>query len=922
MITVGLKLRYSPHAIRSTEAWYIPGNDLAAWLAEVTRWDVAQESLRLWPLPSSNSDRTPAGVLVMLAHGPVPTQVSSRCIAFGKIVGQLYLPTDAWLEPDLSEAELEAEFAPGNLYVWHAAVGLVAFEPQDGIEIATLLSATRPRARRWNRAQPGISLAPRLTAIKPEEMPSPEMVLDRSQGDIGSERDQLLDLPPSMLEPPPGLLNSSSRQGTRMLASMILWLTQRLPATSDESTWANKLEDWAKQKLSNFYAGLNAARHKELARLMEMLESDPDRGLRFALPLAGDAHRGIAPPGGRLVERPTNFSLNPMGRGGAADIWDLSSDYRQQLTARYRELANREMSLGRHRRAAYIFAELLGDFHAAAGALTEGHHWREAAVLYQKRLNRTQDAVRCLESGGLWNEAIELYIELQEFEKAGDLYLRLEQTDAASVQYRKAVAKSRGKGDLLGSARLLESKLAAPDEALEELDSGWPNSSQASQCLRKSFQLLGRLGRHEAVERRMEQFREEPLPNRNRLELVDIIADTAIKYPDRNVQSTAADCTRVLVSRQLRGATKNDASHLLSAITRLVPTDRLLSRDCQKFLQQREVAPPARRIEPPKPRGKEPRLVRVLQFPSKLVTWKTATSSGNMVVAAGHHKHHIVAGRSSWLQLDPEARIWKTSSPEPDTPIIMAMPSQREDFVLIHQLGTSPLPNELTFEPTDGCPFTTKIGAIRGMSNGLLAADGTSHGILWMLEVRDLELTLIAIGTNGQLISTETMPVPQVSPEFADRLVVMPVPFHARSEARYIGWYNKLLVYEKDKPQRTVEFAQPIQSLVGSAPFTLTRLVATFAQGGMVLWDDYEGEHGESFGQDLANPLVCINRKGYLIAVSEKVGEVYYTHGRKLQFESQFKLTGSKPIAVLSCSHSNQFGIFTESGEFFVYEMA
>ena len=71
-----------------------------------------------------------------------------------------------------------------------------------------------------------------------------------------------------------------------------------------------------------------------------------------------------------------------MGGGGPVDFWMMSPEYSQRLATIYRELANREISLGRHRRAAYILAELLGDLSAAAATLADGGHFREAAVLY------------------------------------------------------------------------------------------------------------------------------------------------------------------------------------------------------------------------------------------------------------------------------------------------------------------------------------------------------------------------------------------------------------------------------------------------------------------------------------------------------------------------------------------------------------
>src|SRR5262249_41751045 len=186
----------------------------------------------------------------------------------------------------------------------------------------------------------------------------------------------------------------------------------------------------------------------------------PDQGLKYALPMGGGAHRGLARPGDKLVRRDTNFALSRLGGGQAADFWDVPPDYQNLLIARYRELADREVRLGRHRRAAYIYAELLGDLNAAATALMAGHHWREAAILYKQRLERPWDAARCLEKGGLWVEAIALYEELQAFEQAGDLYTKLEQLQSAAAQYRRAVERARASGDFIVAARLLDEKLA------------------------------------------------------------------------------------------------------------------------------------------------------------------------------------------------------------------------------------------------------------------------------------------------------------------------------------------------------------------------------------------------------------------------------------------------------------------------------
>src|SRR5262249_7355988 len=130
---------------------------------------------------------------------------------------------------------------------------------------------------------------------------------------------------------------------------------------------------WMTVKQQQWRAGLEEARERELARLMRMLEDRPDEGLRFALALAGGGSaRRLAPAGARLSPRRADFNMSSLYSSAPADPWNVSDQMRRRLEVKYRELATRELGLGRYRRAAYIFAELLGDLHSAANALQTG----------------------------------------------------------------------------------------------------------------------------------------------------------------------------------------------------------------------------------------------------------------------------------------------------------------------------------------------------------------------------------------------------------------------------------------------------------------------------------------------------------------------------------------------------------------------
>jgi len=231
----------------------------------------------------------------------------------------------------------------------------------------------------------------------------------------------------------------------------------------------------------------------------------------------------------------------------------------ETLRRRYREMADREMRLGRHRRAAYIFAELLGDLHSAANALKQGRYFREAALLYDEQLKNPLEAARCLAEGGLLAEAIERYIKLERWLEVADLHERLGNRAEAEAAIRRVVEERRSQDDIMTAARLVEERLHAPDEALEMLLGAWPASKQAVSCVGEAFQLLGKLGRHEVALERMIRFGREPVSKALLLPLLTVFGRVAHEFPHDGVRHRAADLTRVLVAGQLAEPMLNES---------------------------------------------------------------------------------------------------------------------------------------------------------------------------------------------------------------------------------------------------------------------------------------------------------------------------------------------------------------------------
>lgn len=726
-----------------------------------------------------------------------------------------------------------------------------------------------------------------------------------------------------------GLLGAMAGMGLaagRGLAGLMKQLKKMGEWIGDKMQSSGRVAGHPPQRRSRIDEKLLEKRHRETLRLLHMLETDPDKGLRYALPFSKGGHRGAAAPGSHLISHDTDFNLSRLGGGQPADLWDLPYPFRERIIAKYHELASRELQLGRYHRAAYIYAELLGNLDLAASALKAGKHWREAAVLYRERLHRDDEAARCLEEGGLWTEAIALYEELNDFEKVGDLYRQLEQEENAQRSYRAAVGKLVAENDYLAAARLLENKLLVPDEALVQLEAGWAFSIQARVCLEENFLLLARLGRHEAAAAKIDQLCRESWPSPQEWLLIDILSSIATTYPDAVVGSSAADATRIFVGARLREASGEEKPRLLEALRRLVPGDRLLSRDCQRYLHPR--LPPvvaSTRPATPKPRSAavsspslrlEPIKTIIL---SEKVEWRTAVSVGSVFYATGYEGKRLIVEQGFWdgTHTRLQTRQWEGLTPSKQP--IMLTPARGGDSLMICLVGGPPLPQQF-FPSTDELPERVSVGTPSWIPPDSIAIQRTSDGVTHVVQQQAEGLVLYLLNVDGRPLNSCHLPLSELRDGFQREIPVIPMPLHARSDATYLAYVDRLVVAKPRKRLEIVELPNVILSLEGSCPFSRTRLVAAMEEGAILYWIDSGGRRA-SFATDLVRPVVRFTRGGWLVAASAAACQVYRTEGHRIRLQAECPGGKVEPLAVLDMADPNRFALFGMDGAIRLYQM-
>ena len=665
---------------------------------------------------------------------------------------------------------------------------------------------------------------------------------------------------------------------------------------------------------------LSDARHRELERLQHLLETDPDRGLHFAIPLRNAGTRGMATPGARLPPHDPRFNLNRLGGGGgAADPWQVRAEIRRRLMAQYRVVANRELNLGRYRRAAYIFAELLGDYTAAASALEQGRHYRDAAALYQDYLKSPLKAAECLERGGLLPEAIALYERWGRLEKAGDLYALLERPEDASRCYRAVVEQHLLAKAWLAAAKLLEGKLTAPDEALSVLSNAWPDSDAAGTCLRESFQLLARLGRHEETVRRVVALPRQPLPGPRLLPLVEVLGHVAGSYPNPAARTLAADAARSAAGGRLRSADEAERTALVKVVTGLAPEDRLLPRDGSRYLSRQTPAPPPRKPLPARYKVKPGDPVGIRQFRVAVRRLETVISAGPEFFAAGTRSlvaptfgpasPSVVLLRGRW-----DGRIQSVSYGSPDraqVPKVLSYDQSGPRLLCVPGPSAGP---DVRFEPTDDFPDAVPIGCPPWISPD--ESVGLCHdeqGATYMARCSargELVLSVYRAGTDSVLATFDLMQFDLDGPVAEAPQVV------ARAGHAYVTFRGRLFrVF--DGKTRSSSFA-PVKRMAASAPHTRPRIALATGEGGVVVW---EGADTQSFGEGLSAPHVAFTRGGLLVAVSGSEGRVYGTDGARVTLAGSFRPPGPGVSAVTPAARLNEFAVFTTDGAVTVYQV-
>lgn len=678
MLSIEARLSYSEQTkeIHTLVGWYLACSEPVGWIAALREIGPQVRTTKFFLAPTSPSDLNASGLIAIVEQSETGTKTPRAAVIVpaGAIPlvryssspkKQLLLPINTkLLPPSTTEIKTQLDALSCDIFVWLPQTSLFGLEPDDEIQPAFLIRPGSHSNRSFTWATPILPpyIPDRLPQISLTSSSDLGQLFSQEREQIGGDAARLMEID-EQGEPQKKGVPQKLRDVARRVALKLIPKRQdnnQKSSTQGASQSSGNAEaksssnsgsflDNLSRYLNNFFDdSLQQERDRQIEKLLRLLASNPDLALKYSIPMGANSEggmaRGISNPGAKLTERDVDFSLRNVNGGGAAvDPWSIRDDLRRQLAESYREQARREIAAGRHRRAAYIYAHLLGDLNYAAVILEQGKFYAEAAALYGDRLNRPRDQARCLVAAAQFEAAAKVYEEMSDFAAAGDLWAKIDVPLRANEAYEKAVEMALAKSNILEAAKLLDEKLKSRNRAEQLLWQQWPYGQRPLEAMILAFSWLVDTERHaEALERFQTSVDLATSPE-HRLKLANLCVHLFHRFPLQALKQRAEDQCRMCIAANLASTTKQEREERMTILRSLHPSDQALHRDSRRYTDR------SARVEPrpaPPPPIKPAALTPLPSLSLPAAAYIDAVTIGTEVLALGWRASQLIATRA------------------------------------------------------------------------------------------------------------------------------------------------------------------------------------------------------------------------------------------------------------------------------------
>ncbi len=661
-----LLLRYNNDIQLPASAALLHGGSAVEWLSQISRWGIDAGQVSCFIMPKSIGSLEPAGLFIIF-NDPALVKNIDLLHPYSCIGNRLYIPCNASLVPKVTAQELD-QLLLWNLQVFHPVTGLVGFEENSQVNIADLFIYPQIKNKDWSFADPGLADKPPLQQIIVTPLTA-ETVMDEIKSDIGQK--PIEDIIPPKEKNNPILENILTAIKLIVflpvlgLVKLFDFFSKAAPANYNGSASTRpgllqKLQTWIEKNLDE----LQKKRDSELKRLVNLFDKDANEALQYAIPLNSPyLDRGKqAASSSTLGRRLAKFNLGGLGGGRSVDAWDVSNYY-NDLRTKYLKAAEKEIAQNDFKKAAYVYAHLLGDYYNAAKVLEQGNFYREAAALHKDHLKNIPAAAQCLERGGLYSEAIDLYKELKEDEKVGDLYLQIKQEDHAQQYYEFCVNRKVETDNLLDAARVVQEKMMQEERAKTLLLQGWKGNYQHEPCLKKYFEIIIEKDNNE-IENAVNNIYKEHTSERKQLPFLNVLEYVNLKTnSDTVLQNSQEIAYEILHKEAVKGNMQN-----LHGLKRFLPGNKLIGSDTSRFASNNTR------------KQLQDSIATDIQL-DKTICWKKTTWHRNQFIAVGMKNNQLHMARANWYG-NIEYYSWETEIKDHINLNLITAPYFSKDIIL------------------------------------------------------------------------------------------------------------------------------------------------------------------------------------------------------------------------------------------------
>lgn len=460
-----------------------------------------QHSVRVFPIPGETAN-TVIGALLIGNWNPNKEVLGARAVY--EYHSQLFLLHNFTLTPFIDKEEVQARFS-GKPHFFHPIFRLMELnEIHDWQPYVKI----KPSESTIKQPVEGVQTRKRLQNYLLRQV-DPEASIEKMLQEAVPERSDILDKPLSLWEKlklailRPFFKNrnsgkSSEETNENQKKSQTQIGEEQEGATTKKSLWKRM-----KRQVKENYEDLEERNKRELEKLMDMFEKDPDAALRYAIPIdqKGTSRGGEAASFKltRRYDRSGNRYSGGGGTGGGSVVFadnDVDS-----LREKYEKAASNYEKDGNWERAAFVYMELLSDPFRAANTLEKGGQYEYAASIFLKKCKNKNRAAECYDQGKFYTTAAEIFHEIENYEREGDSWAKSGNRDMAENAFNKEIGKKEKQSDYLGAARISKEKMDDSKRSQEFLMTGWKKKITPEECLNKYMDELETKDKQKEIER-------------------------------------------------------------------------------------------------------------------------------------------------------------------------------------------------------------------------------------------------------------------------------------------------------------------------------------------------------------------------------------------------------------------------------------